>query len=214
MRPQKEAFLASEGDAWLARNESALRACDWAQDPVCSRIATLFPAGQRARLLEIGCGEGSRLHYLSDTYAHQVCGVDPSQQAVARASERGVPATRATADNLPFGDASFDVVIFGFCLYLCDDGDLFQIAHEADRVLASPGWLMILDFDARAPVYRSYRHLAGLYSRKMDYKSMYLWHPAYSLASYQKFSHGTQRWTDEPDEWVSLACLRKHRGGQ
>jgi hypothetical protein len=43
----------------------------------------------------------------------------------------------------------------------------------------------------------------------MDYKSMFLWHPAYTLASHEKLHHGTLAWTDDPDEWVSLACLRK-----
>ena len=206
---QKEAFLSSEGDAWLARNEAALRACDWSRDPVCVKLAALWPAGTRARVLEIGCSDGSRLKHLASAHGHQVCGVDPSEQAVARARERGIQALRATADALPFADASSDVVIFGFCLYLCDDGDLFRIAQEADRVLAAPGWLLILDFEARAPLYRPYHHRAGVTSRKMDYKSMYLWHPAYTLASHEKFDHRTLQWTDEPDEWVSLACLRK-----
>jgi ubiquinone/menaquinone biosynthesis C-methylase UbiE len=206
---QKDAFLRSEGDAWLARNESGLQACDWSRDPVCVRLATLLPAGQPARVLEIGCGDGSRLQYLADRHGHRVSGIDPSQKAVAKARERGVQAVRATADKLPFADACSDVVIFGFCLYLCDDADLFRIAQEADRVLASPGWLLILDFEAAAPRYRPYQHLAGVTCRKMDYKSMYLWHPAYTLAAHEKFHHVTQRWTDEADEWVSLACLRK-----
>jgi SAM-dependent methyltransferase len=209
MRRQKEAFLRSEGDAWLKRNEDGLRACDWSRDPVCVKLASVLPAGQRARVLEIGCSDGSRLEYLATRHGQVVCGIDPSAEAVARAQARGVQAVRATADLLPFADASSDVVIFGFCLYLCDDADLFRIAQEADRVLATPGWLLILDFEARAPLYKPYHHRAGLSSRKMDYKSMYLWHPSYTLASHEKFHHRSLQWTDEADEWVSLACLRK-----
>lgn len=123
--------------------------------------------------------------------------------------EQGVSARQSTADALPFPAAAFDVVIFGFCLYLCDNDDLFRIVQEADRVLAHPGWLVILDFDAQAPVFRPYHHAAGVRSRKMDYKSMFLWHPAYTLVAYEKFHHGTQQWTDDPGEWVSIACLRK-----
>jgi hypothetical protein len=51
-------------------------------------------------------------------------------------------------------------------------------------------------------------------SRKMDYKSMFLWHPAYTLGSHDKFDHRTQQWTDEPDEWISLASLRKFHVGR
>lgn len=208
MTAQKDIFLASEGDAWFQRNEAALVARDWSKDMVCRKIEHIS-AGQPLHILEIGCGEGSRLKYLASTHGHRVTGIDPSANAVAKARSSGVDAIQSTADKLPFASASFDVVTFGFCLYLCDDADLFRIAAEADRALTSPGWLLILDFEAPAPRYRPYHHLAGIRSRKMDNKSMFSWHPSYTLASHEKFHHGTSQWTDDPEEWVSLACLRK-----
>jgi SAM-dependent methyltransferase len=208
VKTQKEVFLASEGDAWFHRNETALAARDWSTDVVCRRIDAIAPSDPLS-ILEIGCGEGSRLHHLAQAGRHRVAGVDPSTEAVARARTHGVAALQATADELPYDTGSFDIVIFGFCLYLCDDADLFRIAAQADRVLATPGWLLILDFEAASPVYRPYHHFPGLRSRKMDNKAMFLWHPAYTLASYEKFDHGTHRWTDDPGDWVSLACLRK-----
>jgi len=208
MTAQKDVFLASEGDAWFRRNEQALESRNWSTEPLCRKIGELSANGSLS-ILEIGCGDGSRLQYLAQQHGHQVHGVDPSHAAVAKASERGVGAYQTTADHLPFADRAFDVVIFGFCLYLCDDGDLFKIAQEADRVLRNPGWLLILDFESLAPRYRAYHHLAGIQSRKMDYKTMFLWHPYYTLASHEKFHHATHRWTDDVDEWVSLACLRK-----
>jgi len=212
MTRQKDVFLASEGDAWLSRNADALAARDWSRDPVCMKVASL--GGQPLRILEVGCGDGSRLQYLALQHKHTVLGVEPSKKAVARARQRGVEALRSTADRLPVPDHSCDVLIFGFCLYLCDDADLFAITAEAHRVLDSPGWLLILDFEAPAPVYKPYHHLTGVLSRKMDYKSMFLWHPQYTLASYEKFHHASQQWTDERDDWVSLACLRKHHLAQ
>ena len=85
---------------------------------------------------------------------------------------------------------------------------------QKDLFLQSEGhaWLRRnLDFEARAPLFKSHHHLAGIQSRKMDNKSIFLWHPAYTLASHERFHHVTRRWTDLPDEWVSLACLRKCR---
>jgi SAM-dependent methyltransferase len=205
---QKDAFLQSEGDAWLRRNTSGAR--DWQTDPICRRIAEL-PIAAGTDVLEIGCANGARLQYLAEKHGHRVTGIDPSEAAVADAARRGVNAFRSTADALPFAAGAFEVVVFGFCLYLCDDADLFKIAFEADRVLADPGWLLILDFEARAPRYRPYHHLPGIQSRKMDNKSMFLWHPAYTLAAHEKFDHVTHHWTDDQDEWVSLACLRKCR---
>ena len=211
MSNQRDTFVGSEGDAWFCRNEEALTLRDWSKDPVSAKVQGILSPGAKSQVLEIGCGDGSRLEHLAATAGYQVFGVDPSQKAVARAIERGVQAHRSTADRLPFADASFDAVVFGFCLYLCDDSDLFRIACEADRVLACPGWLIIFDFEAPSPTYRAYQHLAGLRSRKMDYKSMFLWHPLYTLASYEKFHHGNQRWTDDRDEWVGLSCLRKQQ---
>jgi SAM-dependent methyltransferase len=156
---QKDAFLASEGDAWYRRNQATLSAFDGARDIVCRKIAELSSAP--LRVLEIGCGDAVRLQYLAERHGHAVTGIDPSAEAVNKAVQRGVRATQGTADALEFGAGEFDVVIFGFCLYLCDDADLFRIAAEADRVLADPGWLLIFDFEARAPVYKPYHHLPG-----------------------------------------------------
>jgi len=72
--------------------------------------------------------------------------LEPSNEAVYQAISLGLDARVGTADVIPFQDKSFDIVIFGFCLYLCDRDDLFKIAAEADRVLKTPGWLLIKDF--------------------------------------------------------------------
>jgi len=207
MSSQRDTFLGGEGDAWFTRNEAALKDRDWSCDPVARKVMTLAAGG--GRVLEIGCGDGSRLEWLR-SQGLDVAGLDPSARAVARARERGVPAVQGTADALEFADASFDVVIYGFCLYLCDDADLFRIAQQGDRVLRTPGWLLILDFDSASPLYRPYHHVPGLMSRKMSYQSMFSWHPSYSLASFEKFDHASVQWTDDPQEWVSLACLRKN----
>jgi len=206
---QKELFVASEGDAWFRRNQAVLAARDWFRDPICLQLADLVEDGKTAKVLEIGCGDGSRLKHLRDRLNCEVAGIDPSGEAVSMAVQKGVSASVGTADSLPFEGGAFDIVIFGFCLYLCDDADLFRIAGEADRVLAENGWLLILDFESQAPTYRPYHHRAGIRSRKMDYKEMFLWHPAYTLASCRKFHHATLQWTDECDEWVSLSCIRK-----
>jgi len=103
----------------------------------------------------------------------------------------------------------FDIVVFGFCLYLCDREDLFRIAQEADRVLKPDGWLIIHDFFAKTPTRREYHHKPGLFSYKMDYRRLFDWHPAYTCFSDELNHHGRREFTDDPQEWVATSVLRK-----
>jgi ubiquinone/menaquinone biosynthesis C-methylase UbiE len=215
---QKGVFLGGEGDAWFSRNQGA-GGREWpGGDPLLSALLELpaspavpvLPRG--ARILEIGCGEGLRLEWLAANRGCECHGIDPSQQAVNAAQARGIRATRGTAERLEFDDASFDLVMFGFCLYLCDREDLFRIASEADRVLRNPGWLAIYDFYAPQPTSRAYHHHAGVLSHKMDYRRLFDWNPAYTNYSQRVQHHASGQLTDEPGEWVAVSILRKHLG--
>jgi ubiquinone/menaquinone biosynthesis C-methylase UbiE len=208
---QKEAFLRGEGDAWFKRNAPALsqRALP-DEDPIVLEILGLKKTlPKRASILEIGCGPGVRLAWLRDNLNYVCYGIEPSANAVKSAKHRRVHARVGTADHLPYGQRYFDVVIFGFCLYLCDREDLFQIAAEADRVLKSPGWLLILDFYHPTPISREYHHRAGVQSYKMDYRTLFTWHPSYCAYSHKVEQHHGRGYTDNPLDWTSLSVLRK-----
>lgn len=213
MKQQKEIFLASEADAWYERNHEAVARQDLTQDPICCAVMELAPitspSGAPLSILEIGCGEGLRLSWLALRLGAKVHGIEPSAKAVAAAQARGVDARRGTADSLPFLDASFDFVLFGFCLYLCDSEDLFRVAAEADRVLKASSWLVVHDFFASAHTSRPYHHTAGVMSNKMDFRKLFDWHPAYTCYSHRLSAHGLSGFSDDPQEWVSTSILRK-----
>jgi ubiquinone/menaquinone biosynthesis C-methylase UbiE len=208
---QRDVFLNSEGDAYFRRNVGAVSARAPDSDALLAEVLALPEAdvATGSRVLEIGCGEGNRLAWLRDARGCECFGLDPSALAVERARSRGIEAHRGTADRLPFEDAQFDVVLFGFCLYLCDRADLFRIASEADRVLRNPGWLLILDFFSPVPAQRAYHHREGLFSYKMDYTTLFTWNPSYTLYSHQVRHHSNGTYTDDPHEWVSTSVLRK-----
>lgn len=178
---QSAEFLAGEGDAWFSRNKSHLSevATDPAADPVI--IWLRQQKCRSAATLEIGCSNGWRLTALRDLVGGRACGVEPSAAAVADGLRRDptLDLRRGTADRIPFDDHQFDLIVFGFCLYLCDRADLFQIAAEADRVLKPGGSIVIYDFDPAGPEVTPYRHLPGLSSYRLDYVKMFDWHPAY-----------------------------------
>ena len=128
---QKNIFLKNEGDAWFKRNYKN-KYFD-KKDPIIRAILKCFDknSNQKKVLLEIGCGNGNRLSWISENLNFQCYGVEPSKKAVADANLKNIKVIRGTADLLDFEDKKFDFVIFGFCLYLCDRSDLFQIAKES-----------------------------------------------------------------------------------
>ena len=208
---QKSVFLESEGNQWFRRNAEALRQRDLpGSDSVLLEILQLrstLPA--EPTILEVGCGDGSRLAWLRENIGAACSGVEPSADAVATARSRGIDAVQGTADLLPFADASMDIAIFGFCLYLCDREDLARIAAEADRVLRSPGWLVLLDFYSPTPLQREYHHRSGLFSYKMDYRTLFTWNPAFTEYSHSVRHHADGSITDDPQQWIATSVLRK-----
>lgn len=210
---QKEIFLQSEGDAWFTRNQQGVAGRKLPDDDALLReLLDFLPVtGVGLKVLEVGCGDGTRLAWLKNNLNADCCGIEPSAQAVAAARTKGINVQQGTADVLPFDSQSFDIVIFGFCLYLCDREDLFRIASEADRVLRSPGWLMIMDFFSPIPRARTYHHRPGVQSYKMDYRTLFAWHPDYECMTHKIRHHGEASYTDVPDEWVAVSVLRKYR---
>ena len=67
-------------------------------------------------ILEAWSGGGERLRFLHDGVGWSCSGVEPSAAAVMFAKDMDVNSIRGTADRIPFSDASFDVVVFRFCL--------------------------------------------------------------------------------------------------
>ena len=168
---QKEIFLQSEGDAWFTRNQQgvAIRKLP-DDDAVLKELLDFLPVNARAglKVLEVGSGDGTRLAWLKNNLNADCFGIEPSAKAVAAARAKGINAQQGTADALRFENQSFDIVIFGFCLYLCDREDLFRIASEADRVLRSPGWLVVMDFYSPLPSARTYHHFPSVYSWRIQ----------------------------------------------
>lgn len=211
---QKSVFLESEGDAWYERNRRGLAEVDFSRDAVVVKVQAIAKGlGERHALavLEVGAGSADRFEYLrSCTGIGSIQGIEPSQLAVNSALSKGLDVVRGTADDLPFDDQKFDIVIFGFCLYLCDRDDLFKIASEANRVLKKRGWIIIHDFYSPSPMSRPYSHKSGVVSYKMDYRSLFAWHPDYVCVSHEVTAHRTQDYTDDRQEWVATSVLRRY----
>jgi len=98
------------------------------------------------RLLDLGCGPGATLDYLSGQ-GFAVCGLDASPELSVRARARG-PVVRGLGQELPLAGAAFDGV---FCeCVLSASGDAAGVLAEIARVLRPGGRLVLSDLFLRA----------------------------------------------------------------
>jgi ubiquinone/menaquinone biosynthesis C-methylase UbiE len=211
---QKDVFLNSEGDAWFKRNHKNSLNRDFDKvDSVVSAVKNIIDSASfkenRLNILEIGCGGGKRLEWMKSNLNVDVYGIDPSLDAINQAVRYGINAKKGTADSIPFSSGFFDIVIFGFCLYLCDKDDFFKISSEANRVLKSKSWLVIQDFFSISENVKEYGHKEGVYVRKMDYRSLFTWHPDYVCFHHAVYQHLSTQFIDDKNEWVSTSVIRK-----
>lgn len=97
-------------------------------------------------LLDAGCGTGGFLAWAAQTGAfEQLCGVDISAEAVEFA-RRAVPRADiqlAPLHRLPYGDATFDLVVLNDVLQHVDETLVHPAIREAQRVLRDGATLLV-----------------------------------------------------------------------
>jgi len=201
---QEKVFLKGEGDRYFERNRGEV-----IRKETLDFYARFLRPG--SEILEIGCSNGANLNYLSQKVQCKCFGVDPSSEAIRSGVGKfqGLDLSVGTAEKLHFPDERFDFVFFGFCLYLVDRHNLAKAVAEADRVLKDKGFLGIMDFDEKIPRKRPYKHCSGINSYKMDYSSLFLAYPHYSLVEKHSFSHASSSFVEDVSKRVSVVMMFK-----
>jgi SAM-dependent methyltransferase len=103
----------------------------------------VFEAVAEARptsVLEVGSGEGELAERMAAELDAELVAIDQSERMVELARARGVDARVGDVKDLPFADASFDVVVAAWMLYHVPDLD--RVLAEIDRVLRADGRLV------------------------------------------------------------------------
>lgn len=117
----------------------------WA--PLLARCADVSPG---ARLLDVACGTGILARELAQVIgaSESVTGLDvaPGMLAVAREIAPDIRWIQGTADQLPFPDQSFDVVVSQFGLMFFRDR--VRALREMLRVLSPGGHLAVAVWDS------------------------------------------------------------------
>jgi len=209
--PQERAFLEAEGNYWYQRNKDAL-ALDGEDDAIATIKRVLKSKTEDIHtILEVGCGNGKKIASLGEFFNAESYGIDPSEIAIQDGS-KDFPNTNlqiGTASKLPFINEQFDLVYFGFCLYLVDRGDILKAVAEADRVLRPGGYLAISDFDPTIRHKRDYHHCSGLFSYKTSYANLFTSSGHYYLVAKDSFSHKNSFFSENSDERVSISIMYK-----
>ncbi|MDQ3823689.1 MAG: class I SAM-dependent methyltransferase [Actinomycetota bacterium] len=100
-------------------------------------------------VLDVGCGTGSNLRVLAESFGCRVAGIDSSERMLEEAG-RKVPAAdlrHGVAERLPFDDGSFDAVWMSLVVHLLDRPRAFA---EARRVVHEGGRLIVVTPEAES----------------------------------------------------------------
>jgi len=100
-----------------------------------------FPA--KAKILDLGCGNGATVEHLKNNYGFDVFGIDKNPEFV----NSQTPIVKASAEELPISSSTFDGVIMECSLSVMDNSE--KVLKECHRVLNTKGRLIVSDMYAR-----------------------------------------------------------------
>lgn len=171
-------FALPDADAWYARNAHALTIDRCDQDHVTHLIADhVLLAGDGVSVCEVGASNGWRLAGLCDRYPqHRYTALDLSPEAVDAGQRLWPHLTHRCAPIDATGEpgASHALVIVSYVLHWVARETLETARAEIDRILKPGGHLVIADFWPVVPINTSFKHRAGLYTYKRDYRERFL----------------------------------------
>ncbi len=211
MREVHEQALQQDGDGYHARNYAGIGTI---ADPAFERLELIDRVRPIRSVLEIGCTTGFRLEKARLAFGARCAGLEVSPAAVAE-GHRLYPEVQLEAGVAPrdlaiWDGASFDVVIVGHFMYLLPREELFGLAAAVDRLAASGGHLIVMDFMHPSPMSADYTHHADLRVFKHDPSAPWLWSPTYTLVSRHVYdvSEDPAACAD-PRAWQTVDVLRK-----
>lgn len=120
----------------------------------------LHLAGSTA--LDIGCGDGKFTRFLARS-GTRATGIDINPRVLARARDNAfrenldISWVEGRAEDLPFGDHRFDIVVFSNSLHHVAPAMMDRAIAEAARVLRTNGDLYVMEPVAEGPYFEATR---------------------------------------------------------
>ena len=209
--PQERIFLESEGDRWFERNrEKIVDTTDDFPNETIKRVLSPFNE-EIVNILEIGCSNGAKLENLSTFFNATGYGIDPSEKAITIGKKEfpNLKLSVGTAQDIDHRNESFDLVYFGYCLYLLDRNAVLRAVAESDRVLRAGGFLAILDFEPSGRRRNPYHHLQGVTTFKNSHAEFFTAGGHYYLIAKDSLTNETRQFSPDRDERVTINVLYK-----
>ena len=207
---QKAVFLSGEGDKWLIRNKKEISNRNYNNDIVSIEILKIikeFYKNKQVRILEVGCGNSTRLKKLRKRNVY-CFGVDPSDLSVTESNKNKIYCKKGTADKIPFNKNYFDIVIFGFCLYVCDESDYKKIKKETLRITKKKAFIIIQDFYSPKKIKKEFKYNKNITVIKQDFTKIFI-DKKIKLISRKIVDYLSQKYTKRKNMWSSVDTLIK-----
>lgn len=213
MIKQKDIFKQTEADNYHNRNKNSKPDIKNSYDLKVIK-ETLIPFSNDIEcILELGCGDGTKLNYLSKLFNAKGYGVDLSNLAIRDASVNfpDLILFNNSADEKLFDRNQMDLIFLGFFLYVLDREDLYGVMSNVDYYLRDGGFLVILDFDYGNKIKVPYKHNDNIKTYKSDYSQIFLSSGHYHLVRKDSYSHQSSIFSTDPSNRISISVLYKNQ---
>ena len=181
----KENFLKYESNNWYTRTISFRKEPTYYDDLYSKKIIKFINNKKdNIKVLEIGCSDGLRIKFIKSKLKKNNAtfyGIDPSNKAIKNKFDSKIIIKKGTADDLLYKESTFDLILYSFCLYVCDNLLLPNIVSECFRVAKKNANIMIFDFYSTKTTFIKYKHIKNQKIRKMNYSKLFKYLPNITL---------------------------------
>ncbi len=116
-------------------------------------------------------------------------GLEPSKFAIRNKKDKKIKIKLGTADKIPFQKDYFHIILFSFCLYLCDSNLLTKIINETLRVTKKNSFIVVFDFFSKKKLHYNYKHILNSKIRIMDNSKIFKSNKKIKLINEKKISY-------------------------
>lgn len=117
-----------------------------------------YEQNEQLQVLDVGCGDGATELFMYQYFPQwQLIGIDVSEQSIHEAQQKNIPCTRFQTYNgrqLPFADASVDVVFMAGVLHHVSFALHLSLLKEVYRVLKTGGRFYLFEHNPLNPLTR------------------------------------------------------------